>query len=79
MFRLLLILTFILPVSLQAQTEADWWYFGWNAGMHFTPSGPVADTNGAVSTLEGVATISDENGDLDWTSNPLTLLTICPL
>ncbi|MBT6131886.1 MAG: T9SS type B sorting domain-containing protein [Flavobacteriales bacterium] len=73
MFRLLLILTFILPVSLQAQTEADWWYFGWNAGMHFTPSGPVADTNGAVSTLEGVATISDENGNLLFYSDGSTV------
>lgn len=50
--------------SLQAQSEADWWYFGSYAGIHFTPSGPVADTNGALETIEGVASISDVSGNL---------------
>ncbi|MEZ4720352.1 MAG: gliding motility-associated C-terminal domain-containing protein [Flavobacteriales bacterium] len=46
------------------QTQADWWYFGEHAGLHFTPSGPVADTNGALFTYEGCAAISDANGNL---------------
>jgi gliding motility-associated-like protein len=48
----------------KAQTPADWWYFGMTAGVHFTPSGPVADTNSSMSTSEGVATISDAQGNL---------------
>lgn len=50
--------------NIKAQTPADWWYFGDSAGIHFTSSGPVSDTNGKVQTSEGVATISDQNGDL---------------
>ena len=47
-----------------AQSPADWWYFGTNAGVHFTPAGPVADTNGQLATVEGCASISSDNGDL---------------
>lgn len=48
----------------RGQSPADWWYFGEEAGMHFTPTGPVADTNGALSTFEGCASISDNDGNL---------------
>jgi gliding motility-associated-like protein len=47
-----------------AQSPADWWYFGANAGLHFTGSGPVAVTNGQTVTQEGCASISDNNGNL---------------
>ncbi len=43
---------------------ADWWFFGEGAGMHFQSGGVVADTNGVMNTIEGCATISDDNGDL---------------
>ncbi len=46
------------------QSVADWWYFGTNAGMHFTPTGPVADLNGQMYSEEGCSTISDEFGNL---------------
>lgn len=65
---LIFILTFFLsfPIfqSLKSQSPADWWYFGDSAGVHFTPSGPVADTNGVLFTSEGVSTISDQFGNL---------------
>lgn len=47
-----------------AQSPADWWYFGDKAGIHFESSGPVADTNGALITLEGCASISNSQGNL---------------
>ncbi|WP_292889340.1 T9SS type B sorting domain-containing protein [Nonlabens sp.] len=49
-----------------AQLQASNWYFGFNAGINFDPSTGVvtALTNGQVSTNEGCATISDENGQL---------------
>ena len=63
--RLTLIIAFCLAQFMgQCQSPADWWYFGAQAGIHFTPSGPVADTNGILNTGEGVATISDNSGDL---------------
>ena len=51
------------PVLSLAQSTSDWWYFGQNAGVHFTANGPVADTNGALWTSEGCSAVSDENGD----------------
>ena len=63
--RITLIITFCLAQFVgQCQSPADWWYFGDSAGIHFTPSGPVADTNGVLSTNEGCASVSSSNGDL---------------
>lgn len=45
--------------SVQAQNEANWWYFGGNAGMNFNGGPPVAVTNGALNTVEGCSAISD--------------------
>ena len=47
-----------------AQNEGNIWYFGENAGLDFNSGGPVAITNGMLNTLEGCATISDNNGNL---------------
>ncbi len=73
-----LFLTFLLFSGvLHAQGPGNWWYFGLTAGLDFTNGAPVAVTNGALSTQEGVATISDVNGNLlfytdgirAWTKN----------
>lgn len=73
------ILTLLLCQNLFAQNEGNIWYFGYNAGVSFnqgvvrTVDGilegdeaivPAALTDGAVKTLEGVATISDPQGEL---------------
>lgn len=50
--------------SLFAQKQANWWYFGANAGLDFTSGSPVAVTNGQLNTTEGCATISDCDGNL---------------
>ena len=44
--------------------EANIWYFGEYAGVDFGSGSPVAITDGALDTMEGCATISDENGDV---------------
>ena len=63
--RFTLLISFCLAQFMgQCQSPADWWYFGDSAGIHFTPSGPVADANGAISTSEGCASISDNSGNL---------------
>ncbi|PJB58825.1 MAG: hypothetical protein CO098_06605, partial [Bacteroidetes bacterium CG_4_9_14_3_um_filter_41_19] len=49
---------------LSAQNEANIWYFGDYAGLDFNSGTPVALTDGALSTQEGCATISDANGSL---------------
>ncbi len=47
-----------------AQKEGWNWYFGMNAGITFSGGTPTALMNGALSTWEGVASISDANGNL---------------
>ena len=57
----------------RAQSPSDWWYFGQYAGVHFTTSGPVADTNGALLTSEGCATLSSGEGDLMFYTDGLNV------
>ncbi len=40
------------------------WYFGGNAALKFTSTGPVAIVGSQMNTLEGCATMSDKNGNL---------------
>ena len=47
-----------------SQKEADFWYFGRDAGLDFSSGTPIALTNGVLNTNEGSATISDKNGNL---------------
>jgi gliding motility-associated-like protein len=64
MSRLLLAFCLFFSFSVFGQTPADWWYFGDSAGVHFTPTGPVAVTDGKLVTTEGCASISSNTGDL---------------
>ncbi|HVZ41991.1 MAG TPA: T9SS type A sorting domain-containing protein [Candidatus Kapabacteria bacterium] len=51
----------MLPSILHAQQPqySHYWYFGHHCGIRFDPGGPVALTDGRLSTDEGCATISD--------------------
>jgi hypothetical protein len=49
------------------------WYFGNNAGITFNSGVPVALTNGALNTTEGVATISDNLGNLLFYTDGVTV------
>ena len=59
-------LLFLIILSLHAfpQGQTNNWYFGSFAGVTFNGGAPVALTNGALTTPEGCATISDKNGNL---------------
>lgn len=60
----MLLFMFLSGNVLQAQKEANIWYFGNLAGLDFNSGSPVALTNGQMSTLEGCATISTFAGRL---------------
>ncbi|HEY6019165.1 MAG TPA: PKD domain-containing protein, partial [Candidatus Paceibacterota bacterium] len=47
-----------------AQKQANFWYFGENAGLNFGLGVPVALTNGALNTGEGCSSISSAGGTL---------------
>ncbi len=59
--------------NLLAQKESWNWYFGNNAGVSFSSGSPVALTNGALLTHEGVATISDNSGTLLFYTDGITV------
>lgn len=59
------LLLLLLTLHSYAQTEADNWFFGTNAGLNFQPDGSVNPLfNGALNTTEGCSTISDTDGNL---------------
>ena len=61
------ILFFCLLISAQyakTQNEGNIWYFGSNAGLDFNSGAPIPLTDGMLNTAEGCATISDNNGNL---------------
>lgn len=61
----LLILFSILIINfLNAQQQGNNWYFGNHAGISFNGEIPIVLNDGALSTMEGCATISDANGQL---------------
>jgi gliding motility-associated-like protein len=50
--------------NIDAQHEANVWYFGRFLGLDFNSGVPVPLNDGALNTTEGVATISNSNGNL---------------
>lgn len=75
-WRHLVIYTLLLMcccISANGQQEGANWYFGYNAGLRFINSGPIVLTDGQIHTLEGVASISDKNGNLLFYTDGITV------
>ncbi len=49
------------------------WYFGDKAGLSFNTESPTVLTDGQLSTVEGCATISDNDGNLLFYTNGVTV------
>jgi hypothetical protein len=56
-----------------SKNNAKHWYFGNNAAMKFENNIPIALTNSAMTQVEGVATMSDANGNLLFYTNGITI------
>lgn len=54
----------VLPFIAFSQGEANYWYFGQNAGLNFNSSPPTVMFDGQVNTNEGCSSISSPNGNL---------------
>jgi len=61
---ILALLTSVLLVN--AQKQANFWYFGQYAGLNFSLGPPAALTNGALNTGEGCSSISTAAGALEF-------------
>lgn len=72
--KLLIIISgiFLLDCSLQAQQGSNW-FFGKNAAINFSTSPPLAVLNGSLNTFEGCASLSDNNGQLMFYTDGLTV------
>ncbi|KUO65422.1 MAG: hypothetical protein APF83_00945 [Lutibacter sp. BRH_c52] len=57
------ILLLFCSLTLLAQGEANFWYFGQNAGLNFNSGSPVP-ISGSLNTYEGCASFSDKDGNL---------------
>jgi hypothetical protein len=68
-----LFILLLFSLQLSAQKEANFWYFGENAGLDFSSGSPVALDNGRLNTLEGCSTISDRDGSLLFYTDGSTL------
>lgn len=73
MKKVVFLLIILSTVSISAQKEANFWYFGSNAGLDFTSCDPKAITDGELKTLEGCSTISNGNGGLLFYSDGTTI------
>jgi hypothetical protein len=74
--KIVFILTFLLfQQTLLAQNEGKVWYFGTHAGLDFNTNPPSVLLDGQINTLEGSATISDENGQLLFYTDGISVYT----
>ncbi len=61
-----LFLIILASMSIQAQKQANYWYFGRNAGLSFAMGAPIALTDGSLNTGEGCSSISTPSGALQF-------------
>ncbi len=73
-FTLLLISGYLCSsISQVISNASNNWYFGDRAGLNFNTNPPTVLTDGLLNTQEGVATISDKNGQLLFYTDGITV------
>jgi hypothetical protein len=73
LYKIILFILLSTPLFSQTPGPTTNWYFGNQAGLSFNSGVPIALTNGVLSTTEGVATISDNSGNLLFYTNGVTV------
>ncbi len=78
LFFLRIFITFVVLISIfiktaTAQNETNIWYFGNNAGLDFKTGLPEPLTNSAMRIYEGCAVVSNENGELLFYTNGVSV------
>lgn len=68
-----LFIFFTIRVITHAQSPANIWYFGQNAGVDFSSGKPIPLTDGQLNTEEGCVTICDEKGVLLFYTDGVTV------
>ncbi len=63
----------LIATASSAQKQTWKWYFGYNAAMDFSTGAPTVLYNSAMSQYEGSASIADENGNLLFYTDGLSV------
>ena len=66
------ILLLFCTLNILGQGEANFWFFGQNAGINFNSGNPVS-ISGSLNTNEGCSSFSDKNGNLLFYSDGTTV------
>ena len=70
---LFIFFSFLISISVLAQKETNMWYFNKNAGLDFNSGIPIPLTDGKLNREFGSAVISDENGNLLFYTDGVTV------
>ncbi len=74
MKKFFILISIVLHISLFAQKNAgNNWYFGDRCGVNFNTGIPIALNDGVINQQEGVSTISNQNGELLFYSDGITI------
>jgi gliding motility-associated-like protein len=72
-FYVFLVVSLVCTSFVFSQRQADNWFFGNNAGLNFGSGNPTVITGSALSTVEGCSSFSDENGNLLFYTDGITV------
>ncbi len=72
MKNIFIICLLLIPFAAHSQKEGNIWYFGYNAGIDFN-SGSAVSISGPINTWEGCADICDDNGDVLFSTDGITV------
>lgn len=75
MKKTLLLLVLFTSFTIHSQKEANFWFFGRNAGINFNNNIVTSLNNGLLNTDEGCSSIADENGNLLFYSDGINVWT----
>ncbi|CAM1344393.1 T9SS type B sorting domain-containing protein [Tenacibaculum amylolyticum] len=73
MRKQILIVFIFVSIAAFSQKQANVWYFGQNAGIDFNTSPPTALTDGQLNTDEGCSSFSDQDGNLLFYTDGITI------
>jgi gliding motility-associated-like protein len=71
--KLAFIFIMLVAVFGWSQNQANWWFFGTNAGIDFNSGSPLPNDIGQLDTIEGCSAISDACGSLLFYTDGITV------
>ncbi|AGC78471.1 T9SS type B sorting domain-containing protein [Nonlabens dokdonensis] len=73
MKKYLILFLILTSTACLSQNEANWWFFGSNAGIDFNSGTPIPTDVGQLNTIEGCSAISDACGSLLFYTDGITV------